>query len=761
MAEVARLEVNVRARVGRAIAQLRALNQQIGQVNRNSQVLNQASQRLAQVGLRQLTAGLNNASRAATNANKPIRTFRQELDASLRDTNRFISGVSRAVGSLRTLLMTFLAFSSFSLAPIFIGLTGLLGVLTSITGVAAVSLGAFFAAVMGSKRSKDALDSFTDSWRAWQESVADVAAPPVEHFFGVLANNLTKLNPLVTTTSKLLLQGSKAFERFLQTDQFNTWLEDVRKASETMLPNLGGALGNFLIGLMEIIRAFIPMGESFSDWLLEVSARFRAWAEGLSSNKAFQDFSDWLYANAPKMASTLKQVFFALWDLAWALRDIGMISFEVFGDVARYISNLDSKAIVTFAGALILLSTASSVLGFVSGLAQAFAGIGPALAAIGPQAIVIGIVIAIAAAFYVAWQRSEAFRKLVREKLIPVFEDIITQFGKLYESMGPVIDIFLDWLVVIATAITYYVLFWSTIYLYGLKIATFMFDMLSSIGSKFSEVWNSLPNIAKLGILGVLARISPVLAGILAVWSGGWNTAKKVFTTVWNGIVSVGRSAWNLISGIVTGIWNTVSNWVRNVTNFIRQKWNDAWNFFTQKIRDAGGLARAALLVLKQIILMVFFGAPTWLFNAGKDIIRGLISGISSMAGSAVNAVKNIGSSIVGGITSFLGIRSPSRVFMEIGGFVVAGLNKGIEMNQRFTAMQSTSLAQTVVQPFNTGSPRLLAPAPASTGSTGDSINISFDGAIITGNPREIEDMVVNAIVQAQRKGRIRGVRTV
>jgi len=66
------------------------------------------------------------------------------------------------------------------------------------------------------------------------------------------------------------------------------------------------------------------------------------------------------------------------------------------------------------------------------------------------------------------------------------------------------------------------------------------------------------------------------------------------------------------------------------------------------------------------------------LFQAGKDVIQGLINGIKNMAGAAANAAKNAVKGAVDSAKSFLGINSPSRVFMEIGGFTSEGLALGI-----------------------------------------------------------------------------------
>jgi hypothetical protein len=73
-----------------------------------------------------------------------------------------------------------------------------------------------------------------------------------------------------------------------------------------------------------------------------------------------------------------------------------------------------------------------------------------------------------------------------------------------------------------------------------------------------------------------------------------------------------------------------------------------------------------------------FAGAGGWLVGAGADIIRGLISGITGMIGSAVSAAKRAVGNIVSGAKSALGIGSPSKVMArEVGRWLLPGVTMG------------------------------------------------------------------------------------
>lgn len=67
--------------------------------------------------------------------------------------------------------------------------------------------------------------------------------------------------------------------------------------------------------------------------------------------------------------------------------------------------------------------------------------------------------------------------------------------------------------------------------------------------------------------------------------------------------------------------------------------------------------------------------------NLGVQMVKGLITGIASMAGEALNEVKNLAGNMVSAAKDKLKIFSPSRVFKSIGKFLVEGLTNGIQEN--------------------------------------------------------------------------------
>lgn len=95
---------------------------------------------------------------------------------------------------------------------------------------------------------------------------------------------------------------------------------------------------------------------------------------------------------------------------------------------------------------------------------------------------------------------------------------------------------------------------------------------------------------------------------------------------------------------------------------------------FAQFTEGANKLARDLGAALTSAL-----GYVTKFFTLGRDMVQGLANGIRNNAGAVWDALKGIVTSGIARAKGLLGIRSPSRVFMEIGQFIGEGLAIGIE----------------------------------------------------------------------------------
>lgn len=82
--------------------------------------------------------------------------------------------------------------------------------------------------------------------------------------------------------------------------------------------------------------------------------------------------------------------------------------------------------------------------------------------------------------------------------------------------------------------------------------------------------------------------------------------------------------------------------------------------------------------------VMNYFGfeLPGKFTEFGSMLMQGMVQGITNGLGAVKGAITGAADSTVGWFKEKLGIHSPSRVFAELGGFTMAGLEQGLTKNQ-------------------------------------------------------------------------------
>ncbi len=106
-------------------------------------------------------------------------------------------------------------------------------------------------------------------------------------------------------------------------------------------------------------------------------------------------------------------------------------------------------------------------------------------------------------------------------------------------------------------------------------------------------------------------------------------------------------------------------------------------NGVAQGLRDNDDLLIDAIFNLLEAVVEVLCNAVTRvipeIFKVGQMIIQGLIDGIMAFIGGVVDTIVSVGKAMVDAICNFLGIHSPSTVFINIGKNVIQGLINGIK----------------------------------------------------------------------------------
>lgn len=86
--------------------------------------------------------------------------------------------------------------------------------------------------------------------------------------------------------------------------------------------------------------------------------------------------------------------------------------------------------------------------------------------------------------------------------------------------------------------------------------------------------------------------------------------------------------------------------------------------------------------------------------NFGINIVEGLASGIYSGASKAITAIINLGKSIVEAFCNLLGIESPAKLFIALGGNITKGLSIGIRSAFSNAVSAIISLGKAIIEAF-------------------------------------------------------------
>lgn len=145
-----------------------------------------------------------------------------------------------------------------------------------------------------------------------------------------------------------------------------------------------------------------------------------------------------------------------------------------------------------------------------------------------------------------------------------------------------------------------------------------------------------------------------------------------------------------VILGLIEGLIKSIPTIISNLPTIIEA----IINFFTlSKFLTLGktiisglikGLGQTVPNLLKEIPKIVGkiikgFANGGWK-TVGQDIIKGIVNGFTSMGNFIWDAIKKVGSSMLDGIKSFFGIKSPSRVMKDqVGTYLAEGIGIGFE----------------------------------------------------------------------------------
>jgi|GEM_PF-633586 len=243
-------------------------------------------------------------------------------------------------------------------------------------------------------------------------------------------------------------------------------------------------------------------------------------------------------------------------------------------------------------------------------------------------------------------------------------------------------------------------------------------DAISSASNALQGAINLVPKINQLastevqslqaqtviqGIRNVLNELASLNGSSVTIAVGGFEMLSASMASV----VSSGQALTASLSQVqssIAGLVTTVQTAGGQIVTVMTQSMTQARTAVvsgTQAMATAfaSGMSLSVSVVIagNARIVGAFSGLRGQLQSAGYYAMSGLAAGIAAGSGSAIAQAQSVANQVSSTIRSALKIHSPSRVMMEVGGFVGQGLANGIAATQNLVSNASNALAFSAV----------------------------------------------------------------
>lgn len=234
-------------------------------------------------------------------------------------------------------------------------------------------------------------------------------------------------------------------------------------------------------------------------------------------------------------------------------------------------------------------------------------------------------------------------------------------------------------------------------------------------------------------VMGAIGTIVDVVNGLLTVIQGVVMVIQGIFTgdwqMIWDGVKMIVDGAINAVVSLVTGMYDMFKAQMDAIGTTLKSLWQSAWDTVTGYLSSAVSSIGSTVAGIPGRIMSALGNLGSMLYQAGSDVIQGFINGIIAKAGSLASSILSTVKGGVDGVLSYLGIKSPSRLFRKIGIHTGEGLILGIN-DQADAVADAWAGMMTVPE-----APRVHVPAPSlnaapAHGGGGNTYQITINGVL-------------------------------
>lgn len=208
-------------------------------------------------------------------------------------------------------------------------------------------------------------------------------------------------------------------------------------------------------------------------------------------------------------------------------------------------------------------------------------------------------------------------------------------------------------------------------------IMSFIGLAVQGVSSFVQTLAAQLPTVLPVLVQAAIQAATSLVNSVLTDLPGHLGSLVNAALALFQGIVD---SIPMVIPAVVSGIGDLVRSVLSNLPSFLGSMVSAAVTLFRGIATSIPKVVPAVLDGIASLLGEVFSAVTSFdLAGAGRDLIQGLINGISGMAGAVVDAIGGVVGGAIDWAKGMLGISSPSKLFRSFGEYTMEGYEIGVE----------------------------------------------------------------------------------
>jgi len=441
------------------------------------------------------------------------------------------------------------------------------------------------------------LQSFKSFWDSFAASFQTPVLSLFSQGLHDVETLMTDMKPTITAAAGAFQTLMSQFTKGLGGSQAKDFFNFLAKTAGPDLVSLGDTFGNVIGGILNLMVAFGPTGQSMAASLAKMTANFRDWAASLKGTKGFEDFLKYSAASGKAVLDLIGNLAHLVGTLLKNMAPLGLVMVKTVSDLAKWINQLMTTNPLIKTLVSLVFGAAKNLVEFVDAVIKMFTWLGKT------HPVIMDIVTALGFAT-AAWFALNAVMSMNPITIVIIAIVALVAAGvELVNHWGQVKKFFAglwSWFTAETTKT------WN-------GIATFFTKTWKDITGGITKAWDAIEGFFKKYGLDILAALTGPIGLLVLFLVKNWSTITSDATNAWNALVSGIKSIISTVVGIVETPFKDISQ------------------FFA-------GLAGEA-------------------FQWGANLVGNVVNGIESMIGRVKSAVSNVASAI----GNFLGFHSPAK----------------------------------------------------------------------------------------------------